>query len=129
MMASAANGFMNTSITDCSGTPFNFEPEYNTAAAEHQSLGSALDGINTEFEIGHFEPCTRSPAGERSSPAPSTTSTTTAATAPTRPTRRTTAETARSRTSPPAPRHGDTHGGQGAAEPGDGLRRVLRRHR
>ena len=31
MQASAANGFMNTSIIDCSGTPFNFEPEYNTA--------------------------------------------------------------------------------------------------
>ncbi len=32
MQASAANGFMNTSSTDCSGTPYNFQPEYNTAA-------------------------------------------------------------------------------------------------
>ena len=33
MQASAANGFMNTSSADCSGTPFNFQPEYNTAKA------------------------------------------------------------------------------------------------
>ena len=31
MQASAANGFANTSMANCSGTPFNFEPEYNTA--------------------------------------------------------------------------------------------------
>ena len=40
MIASAANGFMNTSLADCSGTPFNFQPEYSTAkAAEHRPLG------------------------------------------------------------------------------------------
>ena len=40
MIASAANGFKNTSIADCSGTPFNFQPEYSTAkAAEHRALG------------------------------------------------------------------------------------------
>ena len=33
MQASAANGFANTSIADCSGTPFNFEPEYSTRQA------------------------------------------------------------------------------------------------
>ena len=33
MQASAANGFLNTSIADCSGTPHNFQPEYNTAKA------------------------------------------------------------------------------------------------
>ena len=31
MQASAKNGFMATNISDCSGTPFNYEPEYNTA--------------------------------------------------------------------------------------------------
>ena len=29
MQASAANGFMNTSSTDCSGTPYNFQPGVN----------------------------------------------------------------------------------------------------
>ncbi|MCL2419608.1 MAG: hypothetical protein FWD04_09970, partial [Conexibacteraceae bacterium] len=33
MQASAANGFANTSIADCSGTPFNFQPEYSTATS------------------------------------------------------------------------------------------------
>jgi hypothetical protein len=32
MIASGANGFMNTSPADCSGTPFNFQPEYSTAS-------------------------------------------------------------------------------------------------
>ena len=31
MIASASNGFMNTDPTTCNGTPFNFQPEYNTA--------------------------------------------------------------------------------------------------
>ncbi len=31
MQASAANGFQTTSMADCSGTPFNFQPEFNTA--------------------------------------------------------------------------------------------------
>ena len=30
MTASAANGFMNTNIADCSGTPFTFHAEYST---------------------------------------------------------------------------------------------------
>ena len=60
MIASAGNGFMTTSITDCSGTPFNFEPEYNTARPQNiVPWGFGPYGINTEFEIGHFEPCTR----------------------------------------------------------------------
>src|SRR5580700_524560 len=59
MIASAANGFMNTSITDCSGTPFNFQPEYNTAAAPNViPWGFGPYMINSEFEVGHFEPCT-----------------------------------------------------------------------
>ncbi|MHB2022455.1 MAG: hypothetical protein ACYCO3_03865 [Mycobacteriales bacterium] len=59
MQASAANGFQNTSISDCSGTPFNFQPEYNTAAPANIVPWAALaTDISTEYEIGHFEPCT-----------------------------------------------------------------------
>ena len=59
MQASAANGFMNTSIIDCSGTPFNFEPEYNTAGRnEINPWGADQVDISTEFETGHWESCT-----------------------------------------------------------------------
>jgi hypothetical protein len=59
MTASAANGFMHTSIVDCSGTPFNWEPDYSTAKPRNQVSWAALEGaIFTQFEIGHFEPCT-----------------------------------------------------------------------
>ncbi len=59
MQASAANGFAQTSITDCSGTPFNFEPEDSTASAGNIVPWAALQtNISTEFKIGHFEPCT-----------------------------------------------------------------------
>jgi hypothetical protein len=59
MIASAANGFKNTSIADCSGTPFNFQPSYSTAkAANIVPWGFGPYNINTQFEIGHFEPCT-----------------------------------------------------------------------
>jgi hypothetical protein len=59
MQASAANGFMTTSSADCSGTPFNFQPEYNTAKAGNISpWGAGLEDISTEFETGHWEPCT-----------------------------------------------------------------------
>ena len=60
MQASAANGFMNTSIVNCAGTPFNFEPEYNTAKAGNISPWTALQtNISTEFETGHWESCTK----------------------------------------------------------------------
>jgi hypothetical protein len=59
MQASAANGFMNTSIVDCSGTPHNFEPEYNTAKRSNIVPWAALQtDISTQFEIGHWETCT-----------------------------------------------------------------------
>jgi hypothetical protein len=60
MQASAKNGFMATSITDCSGTPFNYQPEYSTAG-QREIVPWAADqiGIATQFEIGHFEACTR----------------------------------------------------------------------
>ena len=60
MQASAANGFMATNINDCSGTPFNYEPEYSSSKPKN-IVPWAADQVNvsTQFEIGHFEPCTR----------------------------------------------------------------------
>jgi hypothetical protein len=59
MQASAANGFQDTSIANCSGTPFNFEPEYSTASVGNYIPWAALQtDISTEFETGHYEPCT-----------------------------------------------------------------------
>jgi len=58
MQASAANGFQNTSIADCSGTPFNFQPEYATAARANIVPWAALQvNVSTEFETGHWESC------------------------------------------------------------------------
>jgi hypothetical protein len=60
MIASAANGFMNTSKADCSGTPFNFASEYSSAAASNiLPWGAGPYMVDTQFEIGHFEPCTK----------------------------------------------------------------------
>ncbi|MBV8943111.1 MAG: hypothetical protein JO240_15390, partial [Solirubrobacterales bacterium] len=51
MVASAANGFMNTSYRDCSGAPFNFQPEYSSAAPDNVSpWGVGPYNIDTEFE-------------------------------------------------------------------------------
>jgi hypothetical protein len=60
MVASAANGFMNTNFFNCSGTPFNFQPLFNTARSQN-SIGWSvlLSGVLNEFEIGHFEPCSK----------------------------------------------------------------------
>jgi len=59
MIASAANGFMNTNIGNCKGTPFSFQPEYSTASAGNIVPWAALEAnILTQFEIGHFTPCT-----------------------------------------------------------------------
>ncbi|HET9015256.1 MAG TPA: hypothetical protein VFN57_06650, partial [Thermomicrobiaceae bacterium] len=59
MQASAANGFQNTSIANCSGTPFNFQPEYSTASPRNYIPWAALQtNISTEYEVGHFEACT-----------------------------------------------------------------------
>ena len=56
--ASAANGFMNTSMADCSGTPFTFHAEYNTASQQNQVPWAALEGgVLMEQEIGHGEVC------------------------------------------------------------------------
>jgi hypothetical protein len=58
MVASAKNGFMNTNIADCTGTPFSFHPEYNTARQQNQVPWAALEGgVLMQQEIGHFETC------------------------------------------------------------------------
>jgi hypothetical protein len=58
MTASAANGFMNTSIADCSGTPFTFHAEYSTAKQQNQVPWAALEGgVLMQQEIGHSEVC------------------------------------------------------------------------
>jgi hypothetical protein len=58
MTASAANGFMNTSFANCSGTPFTFHAEYNTAKQQNQVPWAALEGgVLAEQEIGHSEVC------------------------------------------------------------------------
>ena len=52
------NGIVNGQPGDCSGNPFNFEPEYSSAAAGNIiPWGFGAYNINSEFEIGHFEPC------------------------------------------------------------------------
>ena len=59
MQASAANGYATTSPIDCSGKPFDYQPEYNTAARHNIIPWAALQtNISTQFEIGHFEACT-----------------------------------------------------------------------
>jgi len=58
MVASAANGFMNTKMSSCNGVPFAFHPEYNSAAQPNQVPWAALQGgVLMEQELGHFEPC------------------------------------------------------------------------
>ncbi|MBV9682762.1 MAG: hypothetical protein JO046_13275, partial [Solirubrobacterales bacterium] len=58
VVASAANGFMNTNIADCSGTPFTFHAEYNTAQQQNQVPWAALEGgVLMQQEIGHAEAC------------------------------------------------------------------------
>jgi len=59
MQASAANGFASTSIADCSGTYFNYQPEHSSANRSNIIPWAALQtDISTEHEIGHFEACT-----------------------------------------------------------------------
>jgi hypothetical protein len=60
MVASAGNGFMNTNFFDCTGTPFNFQPLFNTARSQNSIEWSVLlSGILTQYEIGHFVPCSK----------------------------------------------------------------------
>jgi len=58
MVASSANGFQNTSIADCSGTPFTFHAEYSSAKQQNQVPWAALEGgVLMQQEIGHGESC------------------------------------------------------------------------
>jgi hypothetical protein len=58
MVASASNGFMNTNIADCSGTPHTFHAEYSTAKQPNQVPWAAAEGgVLMEQEIGHSEVC------------------------------------------------------------------------
>ena len=58
IVASAANGFQNTSMADCSGTPFSFHAEYNSAQQQNQVPWAALEGgVLMQQEIGHGESC------------------------------------------------------------------------
>jgi hypothetical protein len=58
MQASALNGFEHTDITNCAGTPFNFQPEYSTSTNRTIIPWAALaTNIGASVETGHFEPC------------------------------------------------------------------------
>ena len=59
MTASAGNGFMNTSPANCSGTPFTFHAEYNTASEQQNQVpwAAAEGGVLMEQELGHSEVC------------------------------------------------------------------------
>jgi hypothetical protein len=59
MVASAANGFMNTNLTTCNGTPFTFHAEFSTASVTNQVPWAAdiAGGPLVVQEIGHSEVC------------------------------------------------------------------------
>jgi len=58
IQASAANGFANTSMSDCRGHSHTFHAEYSSARKSHQVPWAALEGgVLMEQEIGHFEVC------------------------------------------------------------------------
>ena len=58
IVASAKNGFMNTSNASCMGSPFSFHAEFSTAKKGNLVDWAALEGgVLMEDEIGHFEPC------------------------------------------------------------------------
>ncbi len=58
MVASAANGFMNTNYKTCAGMPHTFHAEYSTARQQNQVPWAALEGgVLNQQEIGHFESC------------------------------------------------------------------------
>jgi hypothetical protein len=56
MVASAQNGFMNTNLHTCAGTPYTFHPEYSSASAHNIVPWTALQlGVSLAVETGHFE--------------------------------------------------------------------------
>ena len=59
MIASAANGFMNTKPSPAAGPRSTSSRSTTRRGREHRPVGLRALLINTQFEIGHFEPCTR----------------------------------------------------------------------
>jgi hypothetical protein len=58
MQASAANGFTDTNIADCSGNPFTWHAEYSSAKKQNQTPWAALEGgVLMQQEVGHGEAC------------------------------------------------------------------------
>ena len=58
MVASAANGFMDTNCKTCAGIPHTFHAEYSTASQQNQVPWAALEGgVLMQQETGHFESC------------------------------------------------------------------------
>jgi hypothetical protein len=58
MQASAANGFTDTNMADCSGNPFTWHAEYSSAKKQNQTPWAALEGgVLMQQEIGHGEAC------------------------------------------------------------------------
>jgi hypothetical protein len=59
MTASAGNGFADTNMANCDGTPFTWHAEFNTARYQNRGVPwAALEGtVLMEEEIGHFESC------------------------------------------------------------------------
>jgi hypothetical protein len=56
MVASGANGFMNTNSATCATSPFSFHPEYSTAKAGNIVPWTALfANVNFAVETGHFQ--------------------------------------------------------------------------
>jgi hypothetical protein len=58
MQASAKNGFADTNMSNCKGTPFTWHAEYSSAKQQNQTPWAALEGgVLMEQEIGHGESC------------------------------------------------------------------------
>jgi hypothetical protein len=58
IQASAKNGFTNTNISNCSGSPHTWHAEYNTAQQQNTNPWAALEsGVLMQQEVGHFESC------------------------------------------------------------------------
>jgi hypothetical protein len=56
MVASVANGYMNTNVRSCRGTPFAFHPEYSSASTNNLVPWTALQlGPGLAVETGHYE--------------------------------------------------------------------------
>jgi hypothetical protein len=56
IVASVANGYMNTNVHSCKGTPFAFHPEYSSASRNNIVPWTALQlGPGLAVETGHYE--------------------------------------------------------------------------